>query len=164
MLVQPAHPCSSFLQRYRCRSRELQIPHRSCPKPAWKRHTLPAGTVAVQRQPWLPATWAARPCPRAAVLIHPPAPAPRLLHLCPTGTVMLTFTQVFLDPLLRATGCPARPAQHAGRRLRLTAGKPGRTQTFSKHALTHGNTIPGSPRGQKPAMRPAPHLGAMNSL
>ena len=59
---------------------------------------------------------------------------------------------------------PARPPQHAGRWLRFTVGKPRCTQTFSKYALTRRNTIHGSPRSQKPAMRPVPNLGAMNSL
>lgn len=165
MLAQPAQPCSSFLQCYLCTSQESQIPRRSYPKPAWKQHVLPPGTIVVQCEPWLSATWAARPCSRAPVLIHLSPPAPCLLQLCPASTAMLTFTKVFLDHLLRAAGCPpARAPQHAGQWLRFTAGKPRCTQTFSKYALTRRNTIHGSPRSQEPAMRPAPNLGAMNSL
>lgn len=77
---------------------------------------------------------------------------------------MLTFATVFLDPLLCAAGCPAQPPQRAGQWLRFTVGTPRCTQTFSKYALTHRNTIHGSPRSKEPAMRPAPNLGAMNPL
>lgn len=144
MLLHPAHPCSSFLQHYLCRTREVQIPHCFYPKPAWKWHVPSPGAVTARCEPQRQT--------QAPLFL-----APCLLQLGPTSVVMLTFTQGFLDPFLRAAACPARWS-------RSTVGKPRGTQTFSKYALTHRNPIPGSPRGREPAMRPAPNLGAMNSL
>lgn len=165
MLAQPAHPCSSFLQCFLCRSQELQIPRRSYPKTSLE--TARAATRH-DRSPVRALALSYVGCTsllKGSGANPSLSPAPCLLQLCPASTVMLTFTKVFLDHLLRAAGCPpARPPQHAGRWLRFTAGKPRCTQTFSKYALTRRNTIHGSPRSQKPAMRPAPNLGAMNSL
>lgn len=131
------------------------------PKTSLKIALLSPGMATARCEPWLPARWAA-PGPPAS------PPAPRLLQRCPGSTMLLTFTELFLDPLppgmISARCPPAWPPQRAGRRPRSAAGKPRRTQTFRKYALTRRNTIQGSLRGREPAMRAAPDLGAMNSL